>query len=271
MLLALAGLAIFGTAGAAVDFEPGDLASFTLNGGHASNLAISMNAGLGAGSGLVSSATASGAFVTDSAVYARGASLAAGETYTASMFYRMALQGTGPDIRLGFLAGPSGVFGNALVANAWFETFGTGELKSWHYGWTRGLVRELAGPYMPRDHWYRLQVGLSSADLLNFSLAVSLDDYGDDGTAFAGNVLDQVFAFRDADLGGASTLYAGFYAHGATTAFDAFDFANVGVVPVPAGAWLVVSALAALGAVRTGRPLRADAPAARARDRRKVG
>ena len=227
-------------ASATVLFNPGDLGQFTLNAGHASNLSITAGAGVGGGSGLTSTAAS---FSDDSAIFSTGAALVAGRTYNVSMFYRMNLQSSGPDVRLGFNTNLAGDFDFNAPPHVWFETFGGSTPKSSFAGGT-GISQSGSTVSMVNGNWYRMALNLTTPDLINFALTASIDDFGTAGTSLVGNVSNQTFSFADTALGGASTLFGGFYAHGATTAFDNFNFS---AASVPEPATLAIMGLAVSG------------------------
>lgn len=234
---------------ALVTFEPGDLGQFTLNGDHATNLTVTPGTGVGGGSGLISTASVSG-FSTDSAVFNTGAAMATGQTYTVSIFYQMALQGSGPDLRLGFTTAPTGIFNRGTPPHTWYETYG---MTTGKQSFSAGSAPTISGPdvSMTEGNWYRMTLSLTNVDSVNFNAVVTVDDFGAAGTALMSNQLTFAYAFVDAALGSASTLYGGFYAHGETTAFDNFDFGTlIAEIPEPSVLAIFLFGLAGLGMMR---------------------
>lgn len=234
---------------ATVLFDPGDLGQFTLNGSHTADIAITPAVGVGGSSGLISTGGFD-SYATGSAVFTAGLPMMIGQTYSVSLFYQMALQGSGPDLRLGFLTSTAGLLDDNPPPHVWFETFGSLNPKRSGLDGTYG-DDDGPNPVMTPGNWFRLELTLRNLDGTNLAVQATVDDYGASGTAFVANRLTQGFMIADAGIGGAPTLYGGFAAHVETPALDNFMFGRAATdIPEPGTLALFGLGLAGLAAAR---------------------
>lgn len=204
-----------------------DLDLFTMNGSASTEFTHNASGGIGGSGGLASTSTLN--FDSASAIYTTGLDNVIGASLSVSMDYQMALQGNGPDLRLGFTTSVNGTFDGP--GDAWIETYGAEPLKNFAFNY-EGFPFDPVE--MTEGNWFRLEVVLTRVDADTYSVAANLFDLGSSGVASPTLLGSGSMGFDSATLAAAPELFAGVYLQADTTGFDNFT-----VVPEPSSLALI--------------------------------
>ena len=239
---AYAGLLTFGTAA--------DLSQFSLNGAASTGFKFDASAGVGGGGGITST-TSIGSFNSAAAMYLTGSANTVGSSFFVSLDYKMALQGSGPDIRLGFATAASGNFGGSN--DIWIETYGASTSKNFaRNGFSSGGFAPVT---MTAGNWFRETLELTETALNSYTGVASVSDLGATGLLAPTLLTSQSFSFTSSAMASAASLFPGFYLDSATTAADNFQASAVPATAIPEPGTLALSIplLVGVGLIRRRR------------------
>jgi hypothetical protein len=225
-----------------------DLNQFSLNGAASSGFKFGAGAGVGGGGGITSTTSD---YSNTAAIYKTGSANTVGSSFFVSLDYKMALQTTGPDIRLGFTTATTGNLGGSN--DIWIETYGGYTSKSFtRNGFATGGFTSVT---MTPGNWFREVLSLTETAQNTYTGVASVYDLGATGLLGPTLLTSQSFSFTSAAMGSAATLYPGFYLFSSTLAADNFQASAVpnASVPEPSTLALTVPLLAAAGLIRRRR------------------
>jgi hypothetical protein len=242
---AYAGVIPFGTAA--------DLSQFSLNGGASTGFIFGASAGVGGGGGITST---SSSYSSAAAIYLTGSENKVGSSFFVSLDYKMALQGSGPDIRLGFTTATNGNFGGSN--DIWIETYGSSTSKSFtRNGFTSGSFSNVT---MTPGNWFRETFSLTETAQNSYTGVASVYDLGLTGLVAPTLLTSQSFSFTSSAMASAAKLYPGFFLYSSTTAADNFQASAIpaSTVPEPGTLALTVPLLVGIGLIRRRRRAKAS-------------
>lgn len=237
---AYAGVVTFGTAA--------DLSQFSLNGSASTGFTFGAGAGVGGGGGITSTTSN---FSNAAAMYLTGSANTVGSSFFVSLDYKMALQSSGPDIRLGFATATTGNFGGSN--DIWIETYGSSTSKNFmRNGFSSGGLTSVT---MTPGNWFQEMFSLTETAQNSYTGVASVYDLGATGLLAPTLLTSQSFSFTSAAMGSAATLYPGFYLFSSTIAADNFQASAVpdATVPEPGTLALTVPLLVGVGLIRRRR------------------
>lgn len=188
---------------------------------------FSATAGVGGGGGVVSS---SGNYLDDAAIFRAGAPNDIGDPMFVELDYKMAFQGIGPDLRVGFSTHSTG--GLSESNDVWIETSGSPNPKNFGAGHPSGFTN-FPQVTMTPGNWFRLRLDLTKTGVATYVGTARLYDLGSTGSNTPALLASNNFNFSSSDLGNAARLFPGFFLLSATPGADNFNSTAACCAPPP--------------------------------------